>query len=111
MPYLLRIPRMNELKAEMLYDAGYDSLEKLQAADKDDLKNVPGLGSKTIDEIMKYVADGGFQRCSVCSEVRTRGHRQGPELPGLRHLACASRRWRRNRKRRRSRGCRTATAT
>ena len=33
---------MNELKAEMLYDAGYNSLDKLQAADRDELKNVPG---------------------------------------------------------------------
>ncbi|HSA35903.1 MAG TPA: class I tRNA ligase family protein, partial [Methanomassiliicoccales archaeon] len=70
-PYLLRIPRMNEVKAEMLYDAGYDSLDKLQAADKDALKNVPGLGSKTIDEVLKYVSDGGFQRCSACA---TCGH-------------------------------------
>jgi len=67
-PYLLRIPRMNELKAEMLYDAGYDSLDRLQAADRDELKNVPGLGSKTIDEILKYVAEGGFQRCSTCAK-------------------------------------------
>jgi hypothetical protein len=65
-PYLLRIPRMNELKAEMLYDAGYNSLDHLQTADREELKNVPGLGSKTIDEILKYVAEGGFQRCSAC---------------------------------------------
>ncbi|MCG7845339.1 MAG: class I tRNA ligase family protein, partial [Methanomassiliicoccales archaeon] len=70
MPYLLRIPRMNELKAEMLYDAGYDSIEKLQSADREVLKNVPGLGSKTIDEFMKYVEDGGFHRCSVCPKCR-----------------------------------------
>jgi hypothetical protein len=50
----------------MLYDAGYDSIEKLKTVDKEELKNVPGLGSKTIDEFMKYVVDGGFQRCSVC---------------------------------------------
>jgi hypothetical protein len=67
-PYLLRIPRMNELKAEMLYDAGYDSLDRVQAAQRDDLKNVPGLGSKTIDEILKYVSDGGFQKCSACTK-------------------------------------------
>jgi len=66
LPYLLRIPRMNELKAEMLYDAGYDSLDRLQAADRDELKNVPGLGSKTIDEILRYISEGGFQRCSKC---------------------------------------------
>jgi hypothetical protein len=68
MPYLLRIPRMNDLKAEMLYDAGYDSLDRLKAADKDELKNVPGLGSKTIDEILKYIAEGGFQRCTACTK-------------------------------------------
>jgi len=67
-PYLLRIPRMNELKAEMLYDAGYDSLDRLQAADREELKNVPGLGSKTIDEILRYIAEGGFQRCSTCAK-------------------------------------------
>jgi demethoxyubiquinone hydroxylase (CLK1/Coq7/Cat5 family) len=26
--YLMRVPRMNELKAEMIYDAGYDSVER-----------------------------------------------------------------------------------
>jgi predicted flap endonuclease-1-like 5' DNA nuclease len=65
-PYMLRIPRMNELKAEMLYDAGYDSLEKLKAAGREDLKNVPGLGSKTIDEIVGYIGKGGFDRASKC---------------------------------------------
>ena len=29
-PYLLRVPRMNKLKAEMVYDAGYDSVDKIQ---------------------------------------------------------------------------------
>ncbi|MCX6650821.1 MAG: isoleucine--tRNA ligase [Methanomassiliicoccales archaeon] len=66
MPYLMRIPRMNELKAEMLYDAGYDSIEKLENANKDALKGVPGLGTKTIEEITKYIGEGGFHRCSVC---------------------------------------------
>jgi isoleucyl-tRNA synthetase len=66
LPYLLRIPRMNELKAEMLYDAGYDSMEKLQIVDRERLQDVPGLGSKTIDEIIKYVSEGGFERCSGC---------------------------------------------
>ena len=65
-PYMLRIPRMNELKAEMLYDAGYDSLEKLKAAGREDLKNVQGLGSKTIDEIVGYIGKGGFDRASKC---------------------------------------------
>ncbi|HUT27758.1 MAG TPA: isoleucine--tRNA ligase [Methanomassiliicoccales archaeon] len=69
-PYLLRIPRMNELKAEMLYDAGYDSIEKLQNADRDEFKSVPGLGSKTIDEIIKYINDGGFERCTVCPKCK-----------------------------------------
>ncbi len=66
MPFLLRIPRMNELKAKMLYDAGYDSIEKLQKAEKEQLSTVPGLGSKTIEEIMRYVAEDGFERRSVC---------------------------------------------
>ncbi|MDD1772526.1 MAG: isoleucine--tRNA ligase [Methanomassiliicoccales archaeon] len=65
-PFILRIPRMNELKAEMLYDAGYDSVEKLQNSDRELLSQVHGLGSKTIDEIMKYIGDGGFARLSVC---------------------------------------------
>jgi len=66
LPYLLRIPRMNELKAEMLYDAGYRSLDGLQAAGRDDLKNVPGLGTKTIDEIVDYIEKGGFRNCTSC---------------------------------------------
>jgi len=68
LPYLLRIPRMNEVKAEMLYDAGYDSLEKLEKADREGLKDVPGLGSKTIDEVVRYIAEGGLQGCVPCPQ-------------------------------------------
>jgi rubredoxin len=66
LPYLLRIPRMN--KAEMLYDAGYDSPDKVKVADREELRAVPGLGSKTIDAILRYASEGGFERCSVCPQ-------------------------------------------
>jgi isoleucyl-tRNA synthetase len=66
LPYLLRIPRMNELKAEMIYDVGFDSLAKVKAADREKLGAVPGLGSKTIDAILRYATEGGFERCVVC---------------------------------------------
>ncbi|MCG7840552.1 MAG: DUF835 domain-containing protein, partial [Methanomassiliicoccales archaeon] len=32
--------------------------------------SVPGLGSKTIDEIIKYINDGGFERCTICSNCK-----------------------------------------
>ncbi len=71
-PYLLRIPRMNEVKAEMLVEAGFDSLDKIKAASKDDLRKVKGLGSKTVDEVVSYAARGGFEtnmKCEACGSM------------------------------------------
>ncbi len=71
-PYLLRIPRMNEVKTDMLVDAGFDSLEKIKAASKDDLRKVKGLGSKTVDELVSYAARGGFEtgiKCEACGSI------------------------------------------
>jgi hypothetical protein len=65
-PYLLRVPRMNKLKAEMLYDAGYDSVEKIKAATKEDLGKVSGLGSRTIDGLLVYAQGGGFETVVKC---------------------------------------------
>jgi isoleucyl-tRNA synthetase len=66
MAYLKRVPRMNDLKAEMVYDAGYDSVGKLVNANKDELGAVKGLGSKTVQEIMDYAAAGGFTKVTTC---------------------------------------------
>ena len=60
---------MNKLKAEMLYDAGYDSVENIKAAGKDDLAKVSGLGARTIDGLQVYAQGGGFEavvRCQSC---------------------------------------------
>ncbi len=68
-PYLLRVPRMNRLKAEMLYDTGYDSIEKIKAASKEDLAKVSGLGTRTIDGLLVYAQGGGFDavvKCQAC---------------------------------------------
>ena len=68
-PYLLRVPRMNKLKAEMLYDAGFDSIEKITAAGKEDLTKVSGLGARTIEGLLVYAQGRGFQavvKCQSC---------------------------------------------
>ena len=68
-PYLLRVPRMNQVKADMLYDAGYDSLDKIKVASKEDLRKVKGMGEKTVDEIVAYVSHDGFEtpvKCESC---------------------------------------------
>jgi hypothetical protein len=67
-PYLLRIPRMNEVKADMLYDAGYDSLDKVKGASKEDLRKVKGMGEKTVDEIVAYASSGGFESSISCEK-------------------------------------------
>ncbi len=67
---LMRVPRMNRIKAEMLYDAGFDSQSKLSACDQSRLREVEGLGAKTLQEIVDHAAAGGFQkvvRCKNCS--------------------------------------------
>jgi len=72
-PYLLRIPRMNEVKADMLYDAGFDNIDKIKVATKEDLRKVKGMGEKTVEEIVQYATRGGFEaivKCENCgSEV------------------------------------------
>ena len=65
----MRVPRMNKLKAEMLYDAGFDSIEKITAAGKEDLTKVSGLGARTIDGLLVYAQGRGFQavvKCQSC---------------------------------------------
>jgi archaellum component FlaF (FlaF/FlaG flagellin family) len=71
-PYLLRIPRMNEVKAEMLYEAGYNSIEKIKAASKEDLRKVKGMGEKTVVEIVAYASEAGFEtkvKCANCGSL------------------------------------------
>ncbi len=65
-PFLLRVPRMNKLKAEMLYDAGYDNIGKIETAGKDDLAKVSGLGARTIDGLLVYAQGGGFKTIVKC---------------------------------------------
>jgi len=69
-PYLLRVPRMNEVKAEMLYDAGFDAIEKLMTANVEELRKVKGIGAKTAQKIVEYAESGGFTKnipCPSCS--------------------------------------------
>jgi len=70
-PYLLRIPRMNMVKAEMLYDAGFDGIEKIEAASKDEIRHVKGIGAKTAESIMAYVHAGGFKNPVKCEKCGT----------------------------------------
>jgi predicted amidophosphoribosyltransferase len=71
-PYLLRIPRVNEVKADMIFDSGFDSLDKIKSASKEDLRRVKGLGGKTVDEVVAYAARGGFEtslKCEACGTM------------------------------------------
>jgi isoleucyl-tRNA synthetase len=68
--YLMRVPRMNQLKAEMVYDAGYDSVDKITTASKEDLREVKGLGVKTVESIMDHAASGGFTRVTECCNCK-----------------------------------------
>jgi rhodanese-related sulfurtransferase len=71
-PFLLRVPRMNQVKADMLYEAGYDSIDKIKAASKEDLRKVKGMGEKTVDEIVAYASKGGFEatiKCEGCGAL------------------------------------------
>ncbi|MBM4237637.1 MAG: class I tRNA ligase family protein, partial [Euryarchaeota archaeon] len=70
-PYLLRIPRMNKVKAEMLYDAGFDSLGKIVSASKEDVRAVKGIGSKTADMMISYAAQGGFEAETECPKCHS----------------------------------------
>lgn len=65
-PYLLRIPRMNKVKAELLYDAGFDNLEKIEEASKDDIRKVKGIGAKTAERIVSYASSGWFETAVKC---------------------------------------------
>lgn len=71
-PYLLRVPRMNMVKADMLYEAGYDSIDRIKSASKEDLRKVKGMGEKTVDEIVAYASKGGFEttvKCESCGSM------------------------------------------
>jgi len=68
--YLMRVPRMNQLKAEMVVDAGYDTVDKVAQASKDALRAISGLGNKTVQEIMDYAAAGGFTKVMQCPQCQ-----------------------------------------
>jgi isoleucyl-tRNA synthetase len=82
--YLKRVPRMNQLKAEMVYDAGYDSVDKLTAATKEDLREVKGLGVKTVESIMEHAASGGFTRVTECCNCKKPVQPYETECPACR---------------------------
>ena len=58
---------MNEVKADMLYDAGFDNLDKVRVATKEDLRKVKGMGEKTVEEIVQYASRGGFEAIVKCA--------------------------------------------
>jgi isoleucyl-tRNA synthetase len=70
-PYLLRIPRMNKIKAELLYDAGFDSIEKIESSSKDDIRRVKGIGAKTAEKVVAYALAGGFENQVSCDKCGT----------------------------------------
>jgi hypothetical protein len=59
------------VKAEMLYDAGFDGIEKIEAASKDEIRHVKGIGAKTAESIMAYVHAGGFKNPVKCEKCGT----------------------------------------
>jgi isoleucyl-tRNA synthetase len=71
MGVLRRIPRMNSVKAELVFDAGYTGVDKLRSATKDGLLSISGLGTRTIESIMSYISEGGLERCFPCKKCGT----------------------------------------
>ncbi|MEM2943770.1 MAG: class I tRNA ligase family protein, partial [Methanomassiliicoccales archaeon] len=70
--YLLRIPRMNRVKAELLYDSGFNNLEKIKNAKLEELRALGGIGSKTAEAIFNYALYGGFEKnlkCATCGAI------------------------------------------
>ncbi len=49
------LPGIGEAKAELLYDHGYTSLDKLKEATAQDLTKIQGFSEKTADELLKHV--------------------------------------------------------
>ena len=48
-----KLPGVSKKVAEALYDAGYDTMDKLKAASEDDLKAVKGVGPKTAQAVLE----------------------------------------------------------
>ncbi|MBC7107483.1 MAG: DUF835 domain-containing protein [Methanomassiliicoccales archaeon] len=51
----------------MLYDAGFNSIEKIKKARREDLRSLKGIGTKTADTIYQYAQSGGFEKIITCS--------------------------------------------
>lgn len=64
-----KIAGVSKKVAEALYDAGYDSMEKLQAASAEDLQKVPGVGPKTAQAILAGAAPEGEEQAADKVEV------------------------------------------
>lgn len=52
-----KLPGVSRKAAEALYAAGYHSLEQLKATDRDHLKQVEGLGAKSMQAVMAWQAE------------------------------------------------------
>jgi helicase len=52
---LVKIPNIGRVKARILYNAGFRSLEKLKEAKEIDIIKLPGIGKETYNSIKEYL--------------------------------------------------------
>jgi helicase len=56
---LVKIPNIGRVKARILYNAGFRSLEKLKEAKEIDIIKLPGIGKETYNSIKEYLKNLG----------------------------------------------------
>ncbi len=75
--FLSRIPQISPAKAELLYKAGYTSVEKLKGITPEDISKINGFGNKLGSAVVSYVkSETGKQGPGVC---RVCGAKLSPE--------------------------------
>ena len=60
--YTVSVPGLGRKRAEALYDAGFDSLEKIVNAGKNDLVDVEGIGPALADKILASTSESDIEK-------------------------------------------------
>lgn len=71
-----KLPGISKKVAEALYDAGFDTMEKLKGASLEDLTAVTGVGEKTAQAILAGVqepTEGATDKVEVVESKKTKG--------------------------------------
>jgi large subunit ribosomal protein L32e len=65
-----KIPGVSRKAAEALYAAGFHDLEQLKGADRERLKNVEGLGTKSVKAILDWQAEQRGERPEAKQQIQ-----------------------------------------